>query len=87
MSKFEYKKIKTILGENWHVVIDNDWLFYPCGEQLEQVQAFAEAFKEELITKRYSSENLGLAFYICGFNGDTQNRLRDYWSERGVHVF
>lgn len=42
---------------------------------------------EELINKHHSKENLGLAFYICGYNGDAQNRLRDKWAERGVHVF
>lgn len=87
MAKFEYKKIQTVLGDNWHVVVDNDWLFYPCGENLDEVKAFAEAYKEELINKRHSKENLGLAFYICGYNGDAQNRLRDKWAERGVHVF
>lgn len=29
MAEFEYKKIETVLGNNWHVVVDNDWLFYP----------------------------------------------------------
>lgn len=41
MAKFEYKKIQTVLGNNWHVVVDDDW----------------------------------------------QNRLRNKWAERGVHVF
>lgn len=77
MAKFEYKKIQTVLGNNWHVVVDGDWLFYPCGEDLGEVKAFAETYKE----------NLGLAFYICGYNGDAQNRLRGKWAERGVHVF
>ena len=48
MAEFEYKKIETVLGNNWHVVVDNDWLFYPCGENLDEVKAFAEAYKEEL---------------------------------------
>lgn len=87
MAKFEYKKIQTVLGSNWHVVVDSDWLFYPCSEDLGEVKAFAEAYKDELINKRHSKENLGLAFYICGYNGDAQKRLRDKWAERGVHVF
>lgn len=61
MSEFEYKKIETVLGNNWHVVVDNDWLFYPCGEDLDKVKAFAEAYKEGLINKRYSSEKLRLS--------------------------
>ena len=39
MAKFEYKKIQTVLGNNWHVVVDGDWLFYPCGEDLGEVKA------------------------------------------------
>lgn len=42
MANIEYKKIQTVLGNNWHVVVDNDWLFYPCGENLNEVKAFAE---------------------------------------------
>lgn len=44
-------------------------------------------YKEEIVKKRYSNENLGLGFYICGYNGKAQNRLCDKWSARGVHVF
>lgn len=57
------------------------------GENLEEVQKFVQIFEDEIVEKRHSEENLGLAFYICGYNGDAQNRLRDKWAERGVHVF
>lgn len=87
MANIEYKKIQTVLGDNWYAVVDGDWLFYPCGEKLEEVQKFVQIFEDEIVEKRYSKENLGLAFYICGYNGDAQNRLRDKWAERGVHVF
>ncbi|MEG9242611.1 hypothetical protein [Streptococcus thermophilus] len=86
-AKIEYKKIQTVLGDNWHVVVDDDWLFYPCGKNLEEVKKFVEAYKEEIITKRHSESNYGLGFYICGFNGDAQTHLCDKWAERGVHVF
>ncbi|MCE2082144.1 hypothetical protein ACXOJ3_03630 [Streptococcus thermophilus] len=87
MANIEYKKIQTVLGNNWHVVIDDDWLFYPCGNNLEELKEFVGIYKNEIIEKRYSNENLGLGFYICGYNVDAQNSLRDKWSERGVHVF
>ena len=87
MADFKYRKIQTVLGNNWHVVVDGSWLFYPCGENLDEVKAFAESYKEAVIDKRYSRENYGLAYHICGYNGDAQNRLRDKWAERGVHVF
>lgn len=87
MATLEYKKIQTVLGDNWHVVVDGDWLFYPCGKNLDEVKAFAEAYKKEIINKRHSKENYGLAFHICGYNGDAQNRLCGTWAERGVHVF
>ena len=58
MANIEYKKIQTVLGDNWHAVVDGDWLFYPCGENLDEVKAFAEAYKEELINKRHSKKIL-----------------------------
>ena len=48
---------------------------------------FVESYKEAVIDKRYSRENYGLAYHICGYNGDAQSRLRNKWAERGVHVF
>ena len=87
MAKINYKKFNTVLGDNWHVVVDGSWLFYPCGENLDEVKAFVETYNEAVINKRYSSENYGLAYHICGYNGDTQQRLVDKWAERGVHVF
>lgn len=87
MANIKYKKIQTVLGNNWHVVIDGDWLFYPCGENIEEVKAFVDIYKDKILEKRYSEENFGLAFHICGYNGDAQNSLRDKWAERGVHVF
>lgn len=87
MAKFEYKKIQTVLGNNWHVVVDDDWLFYPYSGNLDEVKAFVETYKEQIVAKRHSKENYGLAFHICGYNGDAQSNLRDKWAERGVHVF
>lgn len=87
MAKIEYKKIQTVLGNNWHVVVDDDWLFYPCGENLDEIKKFVDIFEEEIVDKRHSKDNLGLAFHICGYNGDAQNSLRNKWAERGVHVF
>ncbi len=87
MAKIEYKKINTILGNNWHVVVDDDWLFFPCGEDLDEIKKFVDIFEEEIVDKRHSKDNLGLAFHICGYNGDSQQRLVDEWAERGVHVF
>lgn len=87
--KIEYKKTKTVLGDNWHVFIDGQWMFYPfsADEDFEELKAFVDIYKEEIVKKRYSNENLGLGFYICGYNGEAQNRLCDKWSARGVHVF
>lgn len=56
-------------------------------KKLEEVQKFVQIFEDEIVEKHHSKENLGLAFYICGYNGDAQNHLRDKWAERGVHVF
>ena len=87
MSNIEYKQLQTVLGNNWHVVVDDDWLFYPCSEDLEELKAFVDIYKNEIVKKRYSNENLGLGFYICGYDGDAQNRLSDKLKDRGVHVF
>lgn len=87
MANIEYKKMQTVLGDNWHAVVDGSLLFYPCGEDLDEVKAFVDSYKEAVINKRYSSENYGLAYHICGYNGDAQQRLIDEWAERGVHAF
>ena len=73
MAKFEYKKIQTVLGNNWHVVVDGDWLFYPCGEDLDEVKAFAEAYKEELINKRHSEKTLVWRSIFAGTTGTLNN--------------
>ena len=87
MAKINYKKFDTVLGDNWHAVVDGSWLFYPCGENLDEVKAFVESYKEVIIEKRYSRENYGLAYHICGYNGDAQQHLINEWAKRGVHIF
>lgn len=87
MAKINYKKFDTVLGDNWHAVVDGSWLFYPCGENLDEVKAFVESYKEAVIEKRYSRENYGLAYHICGYNGVAQQRLIGEWAKRGVHIF
>lgn len=87
MAKINYKKFDTVLGDNWHAVVDGLWLFYPCGEDLDEVKAFVETHKEAVINKRNSSENYGLAYHICGYNEDAQQRLVDEWAKRGVRIF
>ena len=54
MANIEYKKIQTVLGNNWHAVVDGDWLFYPCGEDLDEVQKFVQIFEDEIVEKRHS---------------------------------
>ena len=36
MAKIDYKKFDTVLGDNWHAVVDGLWLFYSCGEKLDK---------------------------------------------------
>lgn len=86
-AKIEYKKIQTVLGDNWHVVVDGEWMFYPFSQNLDELKSFVDVYEEEIITKRHSESNYGLGFYICGYDGGAQDRLCDKWAERGVHVF
>lgn len=86
-NKIEYKKTKTVLGDNWHVVVDGEWMFYPFSDNLEELKNFVKIFENEIFEKRYSGENYGLGYYICGYDGNAQTRLVNKWSERGVHVF
>ena len=51
MSNIEYKQIQTVLGNNWHVVVDDAWLFYPCSEDLEELKAFVDIYKTKLLKK------------------------------------
>ena len=76
-------------GFQWHPVTnEGDVLFYPCGENLEDVEAFVEACGD-LIEEKLADEenNYGLAFYACGYNGKAQQDFIKSWAEQGVSVF
>ena len=84
--KIKYVFRKTVVGWNWHPVIDDQVLFYPNGT-LNGVRQFVDDHIDNLQDYINSDENYGLGFYVCGYDGESQNRFRDDWAELGVSVF
>lgn len=87
----KYVTKSTILGEGWGVVIttkDGEEFspFYPFGT-FEGVREFTRSNLDLLLDKMSSDDNHGLAFYACGYNGDSQQKWCDHWRDRGVSVF
>ena len=87
----KYVTKSTVLGEGWGVVIttkDGEEFspFYPFGT-FEGVREFTRSNLDLLLDKMSSDDNHGLAFYACGYNGDSQQKWCDHWRDRGVSVF
>ena len=84
--EIKYVYEKTQLGWGWQVALDGQKLFYPFGE-LKGVKRFVKENLDILIQKLESEENYGLAFYACGYNGQSQQEHIDYWKKQGLTVF
>jgi gp17 len=84
--EIKYVYEKTQLGWGWQVVLDGQKLFYPFGE-LKGVKRFVKENLDILIQKLESEENHGLAFYACGYDGQSQSAWIEGWEEQGVSVF
>lgn len=82
--KYVFKQ--TAVGWNWHPVIDGQMLFYPHGT-LYGVRQFVHDHMDAINDYINSEDNLGLGFYVCGYDGDAQNRFRTEWEKLGVTVF
>lgn len=84
--EIKYVYEKTQLGWGWQVVLDGQKLFYPFGE-LKGVKRFVKENLDILIQKIESEENYGLAFYACGYDGQSQSAWIEGWKEKGVSIF
>lgn len=84
--KIKYVFKETVVGWNWHPVINNQVLFYPQGD-LRGVQQFVNENISAIEDYLNADDNYGLGFYVCGYDGDAQNRFRDDWEKLGVSVF
>ena len=84
--KIKYVFRQTIVGWNWHPVIDDQVLFYPHGD-LRGVQQFVNENISAIENYLNADDNLGLSFYVCGYDGKAQNHFRDDWAKIGVSVF
>ena len=84
--EIKYVYEKTQLGWGWQVALDGQKLFYPFGE-LKGIKRFVKENLDILIQKLESEENYGLAFYACGYDGQSQSAWIEGWEEQGVSVF
>ena len=84
--KIKYVFRQTLVGWNWHPVIDDQVLFYPHGS-LSGVRQFVDAHLDDLQDYIESDENHGLGFYVCGYDGESQLQFQNDWEKLGVSVF
>ena len=84
--KIKYVFKKTLVGWNWHPVIDDQVLFYPHGT-LNGIRQFVDAHIDDLQDYINSDENYGLGFYVCGYDGESQLQFQNDWEKFGVSVF
>lgn len=62
--------------------------YYPYSSKLDNLKEFVEAYLDDIIRKIEDVEhNYGLAFYVCGFNGDAQSDFIKSCAESDVFVF
>lgn len=62
--------------------------YYPYSSSLDSLMDFVEAYFDDIIRKIEDVEhNYGLAFYVCGFNGDLQSDFIKSCAESDIFVF
>ena len=84
--KIKYVFKQTLVGWNWHPVIDDQVLFYPHGT-LNGVRQFVDAHLNDIQEYVNSDDNYGLGFYVCGYDGKAQFQFQNKWAKLGVSVF
>lgn len=84
--EIKYVYEKTILGWNWHPIIDGQMLFRPHGN-LRGVQQFVNDHIDAIEEYINSDDNYGLSFYVCGYDGESQLQFQNDWAKLGVSVF
>lgn len=84
--EIKYTYNKAPIGWVWQLEIDGYKFFYPCGD-LKALKKFVKENLNILIRKLESEENYGLAFYACGYDGQSQSAWIEAWEEQGLTVF
>lgn len=95
MMEDEFYKIDFVLDDGLYrvVIVDKETNekiipYYPYSSSLDSLKEFVEGYLDDIIRKIEDVEhNYGLAFYVCGFNGDAQSDFIKSCAESGVFVF
>lgn len=95
MMEDEFYKIDFVLDDGYYrvVIVDKETNekiipYYPYSSSLDSLKEFVEGYLDDIIRKIEDVEhNYGLAFYVCGFNGDAQSDFIKSCAESGVFVF
>lgn len=95
MMEDEFYKIDFVLDDGFYrvVIVDKETNekiipYYPYSSSLDSLKEFVEGYLDDIIRKIEDVEhNYGLAFYVCGFNGDAQSDFIKSCAESGVFVF
>lgn len=91
----EFYKIDFVLDDGFYrvAIVDKGTgekisPYYPYSSSLDSLKEFVETYLDDIIRKIEDVEhNYGLAFYVCGFNGDAQSDFIKSCAESGVFVF
>ena len=84
--EIKYIYNQTPFGWVWQLVIDGYEFFYPCGD-LKALKKFVKSELNILLEKKESNDNHGLAFYACGYDGQSQSAWIEDWEEQGLTLF
>ena len=95
MMEDEFYKIDFVLYDGFYrvVIIDKETNekiipYYLYSSDFEKLYDFVESYLDDIIRKIEDVEhNYGLAFYVCGFNGDAQSDFIKSCAEADVFVF
>ena len=95
MMEDEFYKIDFVLDDGFYRLVITDKEtgekispYYPYSSSFDSLKDFVEGYLDDIIRKIEDVEhNYGLAFYVCGFNGDAQSDFIKSCAEADVFVF
>ncbi|MDL5042628.1 hypothetical protein [Streptococcus raffinosi] len=92
MMEDEFYKIDFVFDDGFYrlVITDKETgeKISPYSSSLDSLKEFVEGYLDDIIRKIEDVEhNYGLAFYVCGFNGDAQSDFIKSCAEAEVFVF
>lgn len=82
----EQKPMYTISRDMAVVETDKDFA-NPLSHDKKAIELFLKYNRENMERYFDDTDNYGIGFYACGFNGTAQDEFTRDWAENGVEVF